>query len=551
MRKRIFYSITGVTLIALCIFSVFISSIMYNQIFETEKTNLKMEFPLVKKALLSQDGRSNFDTIISSSRITVINIDGTVTFDNRRDHTTMDNHADRVEVAALKNSSKAESTRLSDTLGKQTYYYAEKLDANTILRLSITMDSIYAIVLKIVPFMILIAILVIILSAFISSYVTKKIIAPLYNIDEPVYDELDQFYARIKEQERFIEKQKARIRQKKAEFEILTDNIEDGLVLLNSRNEVVAINNTAKLVFGSKDTKFLRKNAFELNHSDEFIASLEKAFLGKSCELILQIHNREYLLHISPVKRSRNGKVKIKGAIIIIVDNTEKVQAEKVRREFSANVSHELKTPLTSILGYAELIKTGMAKTEDIKGFSEKIYTEANSLLELIEDILKISRLDEMKQSFEVEDVQLKEIIETAILRLEIISDKKDVSVSHELDNVVVPGIKTVLEETLYNVLENAIKYNKEKGSVSVSLIEKKNKAKIVIKDTGIGIPADSIDRIFERFYRVDKSHSSNVKGTGLGLSIVKHAINLHSGTIEVKSDVGKGTEIIIAIPKK
>ncbi len=523
---------------------------MYNQIFENEKTIIKMEFPQVKKAFLAQEEDYDLTNIVTSSRITLIDSNGAVLLDNRRSPATMDNHANRPEIMALSNQKSAESTRLSDTLGTQTYYYAEKLNDNVVLRLAITMDSIYAIVLKIIPFMIVIAVLVVILSAFISSYLTKKIIAPLYDIDEPVYDELDQFYAKIKGQERYIKKQKFKLSQKTEEFNILTQNIGDGFVLLNVNKEIVSINDKAKNIFGSVRDDYTQQNVLTLNRTDDFIAAIEKSYEGTSCEVSLEIHNKEYLLHISPVKSNKDAIESVEGVAIIIVDNTEKAQAEKVRREFSANVSHELKTPLTSILGYAELIKTGMAKTEDIQGFSEKIFTEANSLLELIEDIIKISRLDEIKSSFENEKVSLTDLIESSISRLDIVAKKKNVTIEKELSDVRIEGIKTVLDESLYNVLENAIKYNVENGNVFVTLQETNSEITVKIRDTGIGIPSDSKERIFERFYRVDKSHSSTIKGTGLGLSIVKHAIHLHGGKIAVASEVMKGTTITIIFPK-
>ncbi len=551
LKKRIFYSITGVTLISLCLFSVFFSSIMYTRLFDSEKSSIKAEFPQVKNLLVNVVDGKDYSNVVSSSRVTIISSNGEVLFDNRRDASKMENHANREEVLALQSQKRAESTRLSSTLSQQTYYYAEKLPDGTILRLSTSVDSIFSIIAQSIPFMAVIAACIILFSAFISSYLTNKIIAPLYDIDEPVYDELDQFYSRIKGQERYIEKQRSNLEQKEAELNILTSNIGDGIVLLNSANEIVAINNKAKRVFGEEEIDYNRKSVMELNHSVEFISAIERASQGDYSEVILNTHNKVYLLHISPVKNERNGVIKVKGAIIIIVDKTLKMQAEKMRREFSANVSHELKTPLTSILGYAELIKTGMAKPEDIQGFSEKIFSEANSLLALIEDILKISRLDEMDQKYDRESLNLSELIKTIVERLEMIAEKKDVQISTKLADVHLHGIKSILDETFYNIIENAIKYNVEHGEVAIEILENESDVTIFVKDTGIGIPKDSIERVFERFYRVDKSHSSTIKGTGLGLSIVKHAVQLHGGTIKLTSEPLNGTEMKITIPKK
>ncbi len=546
MRKRIFLSVTGVTLISLCIFSFFIAYVMYNQVFESEKANLKMQFPQVKNILLAQEGDYNFSQVISSIRISIISDDGTVLFDNRKDYKSMENHADRKEVIALSENKSAESVRLSDTLGQQTYYYAEKLNDTIILRLSITMDSIYAIIANIVPFMIVLTAIILIVAAFISRFLTQRIVAPLYNIDEPLYDELDLFYQKIRAQDRYIRKQKRKLNQKKEEFKILTENIGDGLILLDKNNTIASINKKAAHIFELQKNKLIGKNSLELSRSDNFINALDNAYKGKNSEISLSIHNKEYSLHIAPVKNDKKNIERVVGVVIIAIDYTEKAQAERVRKEFSANVSHELKTPLTSILGYAELVKTGMAKQEDVQGFCEKIHAEATSLLELIDDILKISRLDEIKQNFEKESVNLKELLENIVSRLEIIAEKKQITLNTNLDAISMIGIRSILDETFYNIIENAIKYNVEKGEVTINLSKKKSKISVCVTDTGIGIPKDSMERIFERFYRVDKSHSSNIKGTGLGLSIVKHAVSLHDGKISVKSELLKGTEFCV-----
>ncbi len=545
MKKRIFYSITGVTLIALCFFSLLLSFSMYNQLFENEKIQLKQEFTKIKKVVQNQES-IDFANIITTSRITLIESDGLVVFDNYKDYKTMENHANRPEVLALETQSFAESTRLSDTLGKQTHYYAEKLSSGKILRLAITIDSVYGVVLKIIPFMLIIAVVIIIFCAFISRYLTKKILAPLNTIDEPIYEELDLFYAKINAQKRKIKRNKVKLRQKIQEFNILTQNIGDGFILLGKNNEIVSINKKAVQIFGSADTELLEKDVTEINHSTEFLTAIDSAYEGKTNQIQLVLNNKEYVFHISPVIPEESTVV---GVVIIVVDNTEKAKAEKLRREFSANVSHELKTPLTSILGYAELVKTGMAKQEDVQSFCEKIHTEAINLLELIEDIMKISRLDETQQEYETEEFSLQEVIESVVERLQVAAGKRHISIEKSICPAKIMGVKRVFDETMYNLIENAIKYNVENGSVDITVTQNAENAQISIKDSGVGIPTESLDRVFERFYRVDKSHSSAVKGTGLGLSIVKHAVNLHNGTIDLKSEIGKGTEITIAIP--
>ncbi len=547
MKKRIFYSITGVTLVSVCVFSFLVSSIMYNQIFENEKENIQMEFLQIKNALLENEVQYNFENIFTSSRLTLIASDGTVLYDNRRDHTTMENHANRSEITALSTQNKAESTRLSATLGSQTYYYAEKLNDDVVLRISITIDSIYSIVVKTIPFIIAVAVCITVLSAFISSYLTKKIIAPLYNINEPLYDELDLFYQKIRGQDRFIKKQKRKLNQKKEEFKILTENIGDGFILLDDDNKIASINKKAVKIFNTKKSKGIKRDVLELSRNDGFIMAIQSAYEGNNSEITLEIHNKEYILHIAPVKNERKGIQKVVGVVIIAIDYTEKAQAERVRKEFSANVSHELKTPLTSILGYAELVKTGIAKPGDIQSFCEKIYHEATNLLKLIDDILKISRLDEMNDKYEREEVNLKNLIENIVSRLEIIAEKKHIAIHTNMEDLTLTGIPSILDETFYNIIENAIKYNVDKGEVSITLTMKESNIKVCVEDTGIGIPEDSIKRVFERFYRVDKSHSSSIKGTGLGLSIVKHAVHLHNGKIDLKSTLMKGTRVCVS----
>ncbi len=551
MRKRIFFSITGVTLIALMVFSFFNSVVTYNQIFDKEKINIKKEFLQIKTKLLSQSNGYDFSILFTPYRVTVINTDGDVLFDNKRDFMTMDNHSDREEIILLNTQKSSASIRLSDTLGKQTYYYAEKLDDTTILRLSITVDTIYGIIRKITPVMIVVVILIVIFSALISSFLAKKIVAPLFNIDEPMYDELDLFYQKIRGQSRQIKKQNKKLRIVKEEIKILSKNIGNGFILLGENNKVAMINKLARNIFGTKESNFLMKDAFELNRSPDFITAIEKAYEGKNSEIWLVVNNKEYFLHISSIKNEKKDLNKIVGVLIIVIDNTEKAQAEKIRKEFSANVSHELKTPLTSILGYAEIMKNGLAKTEDVQRFCNKIFEEATNLLELIDDILKISRLDEVSTDFNWEDINLATLIESIINRLDIVAQKKNVEIKTDLENIQIHGIKSILDETFYNVIENAIKYNVDNGIVLVELSQTSTQVVIRIKDSGIGIPQDSIKRVFERFYRVDKSHSSTIKGTGLGLSIVKHAVNLHEGKIDIKSELQKGTKVKILLPKK
>lgn len=517
---------------------------MYNQLFAQAKKNVKEETAQIKETILSNHGTLDINTIITSNRITLIQNDGKVIFDNFKNFEKMDNHQTRPEIIALNSDITGESTRLSDTLGKQTYYYAERAGDNTILRLSITIDSVYSLLLKTIPHIIIITLFVLLISALVSKYLTKKIISPLYNINEETYDELDLFYKKIRKQKNFIETQTRELSQKSEEFNILTENIADGFILLNAKSEIISTNKNAVKIFGKTNNNYLSKNIIQLNRSDELRTAIDQAYQGENSETTMEIKNRQYILHIAPI----NNNHEIRGVVILVIDNTAKAQAEKIRQEFSANVSHELKTPLTSILGYAELIKTGMAKSQDIQRFSEKIYKESQTLIDLIEDIIKISKIDEINLKYDEKRVNLKELLENNISRLEILRKQKNIEFHTELENLKVSGIKNILDETLYNILDNAIKYNTQNGAVHVKLYKEGGETLISIADTGIGIPKESLDRIFERFYRADTSHSGNIKGTGLGLSIVKHAIALHKGKISVESEPSKGTKITIKL---
>lgn len=546
MKKRIFYSITGVTLISICVCNIFITAIMYNQLFSQAQKSIKDETQYLKKLLLSRKNIDTTDIFSSRNRITIIDTNGLVVFDNLKDPLKMDNHLSRPEIIALQSKNEGESTRLSDTFGEQTYYYAVALNDTYIVRLAITINSIYAMIIDTIPYMLIISLFVVIASMFISKYLTKKIIAPLYDIHEQTYDELDLFYKKINKQQEFILKQKNNLRQKTEEFNVITQNIADGFILLNANGEILTINQKAINILGITTKDYISKNIIELNRSEELIIAINKVFTGKNSEITLNIKNKHYILYISPIHTDES----VKGAVILVIDTTEKVNTEKIRREFSANVSHELKTPLTSILGYAELIMQGLVKAEDIQSFSGKIYDEAQILLAIIEDILKISKIDECHRVQEQEIVNITELLENTISRLSILAHQKNIEFTKNLDSIEIVGVKSILDETFYNILNNAIKYNVQNGKISIHAYKNTDEIIISVSDTGIGIPTENIERVFERFYRVDTSHSKNITGTGLGLSIVKHAINLHGGKIYIQSEVDKGTTLEIHIPQ-
>ena len=545
MKKRIFYSITGVTLASIFIFNIVIAFFMYESFFELEKNRVKQESNQILNYITQNNGQ--VDSLNSITRITIISNDGTVIFDNYNDKNIMDNHKDRPEIKSAFEHGIGEETRLSDTLNKQTYYYAVKLDDFNVLRLSITVDSVYSMLFESLPSIIIISIIFIFLSILISEYLTRKIIEPIDKgrFDDNIYDELAPFISKINNQNKRIIKQREELIQKTSDFNVITENIADGLILINQKSEIISINKKAKRILGDKNIDYVSKNIIELNRNLELKNAINNTLSGENSQIEMKIASKVYILHISPVYNNTF----IRGVVILIVDNTKNAMTEQIRREFSANVSHELKTPLTSISGYAELIKEGLVQEKDVKVFAENIYNEAHHLINLIEDIIKISKLDEQQKSLDFVKIRLDEVVFKVIQRLEKRSKEKNIAISTELFETEIMGIPHIIEEIFYNIIENSIKYNKDDGEVHISF-EKSNKYTIIaIKDTGIGVSEESLDRIFERFYRDDKSHNKEISGTGLGLSIVKHSVNLHKGKIEVSSKIGKGTTFRIYLP--
>ena len=391
--------------------------------------------------------------------------------------------------------------------------------------------------------MILISIVFIIFALCISSYLTQRIIAPIHNMDDTIYEELLPFIKKIKIQQGEIENQRAELAKKTSEFNVITEDIGDGLVLLNSQSQVITMNKKAESILGNKKKAYT--NIVDYNRTIELQEALKTAYKGHNIEVNIMIKNRLFLFHIAPVYHEKS----LQGVVILIVDNTKKHEVETLRREFSANVSHELKTPLTSISGYAELMMEGLVKPEDIQPFAQNIYDETHRLISLVEDIIKLSKLDEGGGKIVFAPVSLLDSITSVVARLEPLASKKDIVIQMELEPIVMLGVAQILNEVFYNIIANAIKYNVDKGQIHIKLYQTAISVVIEIKDTGIGIPDENIDRIFERFYRVDTSHSKDISGTGLGLSIVKHGVNLHKGQIMVESKWQEGTEFKIRFP--
>ena len=554
MKRRIFLSMCLLAILTVLLSSMLTFVVMYRQIFDIMQREIEKEASYIAASLeTAEDPRLFLHSVSTKAhRITLIADDGTVLFDSVERAENMENHRNRPEVSAALKNGIGKSVRLSRTLGKQTFYCAVLLKNGMVLRVANVMDSVYSAILSFVPYILFIIAVTLALALLIANRETKKIVEPInaLNLQNPmsndVYDELSPLLMRIGQQNKQIEDQMRALREKHEEFNAITQNMSEGLILLNEKADILSVNKSAIRIFGGDDSSnYLHKNLLTLSRNLTLRAVVKKALEGDHCEEILEMGDRHYRLTTNPVWV--NGRVK--GAVVLILDITEKRAAEQIRREFSANVSHELKTPLTSILGYAEIIKNGMVKIEDIPRFAERIYNEANHLIALIDDIIKLSRLDEDNIDIPRKRVNLLELSKRVCARLEPQAREKSVIISVSGQNGFVWGIEEILEQMIYNLCDNAIKYNKENGRVDVNISQSAKEVVLTVSDTGIGIPKEHQNRVFERFYRVDKSRSNRTSGTGLGLSIVKHGAMHHNAKIELESYPGQGTTIRLIFP--
>lgn len=552
MKNKIFRALVALAAMAVLVASGLITFLVSQDYFNETKKELAQEARYISMGLAS--GGNDFLNKIaaengSNVRITLIDKDGIVLFDNQAEAKTLENHAMRQEIMEAVAVGAGEAERFSDTLDKTTYYYAVRLDDGKILRLARTIDSIYKSVLQMLPIMGGIVIVVAFLASIVARRVTFNLIKPLdqVNLDEPLdnetYDELAPFLTRIAKQKRQLSKNLKKLRGKQEELTIITNNMNEGLVLLNGQQNVLFINESAAKIFGFSAKEVIGRNILTVDRAQEVQDLLQKVSQAGKGEGLYEKDGHFYQLSGSSV----NGS----GSVILIYDVTEKMTAEKLRREFSANVSHELKTPLQSILGYAEIMKNGLVKDEDKQRFLERIHAEAGNMIELIQNIMELSRLDENKTLDEFEDVDLLKLAQSVTLRLKHKAQTKGVTLNVSGSSACVCGVQSILSEVLYNLVDNSIKYNKDNGKVDVKVQDGSEEVTVSVSDTGIGIGAADRERVFERFYRADKSHSKEIGGTGLGLSIVKHGVLFHKGRVELESEPGVGTTITFVLPKK
>lgn len=560
MTKRIFGGAFIVSLVAIISAVAMVLGVAYTKEQQLFKRQLEQQAMLLAATMentspdddveslrkLSHDIHGTFE-----NRITYIGQDGTVLFDNEADPATMENHLGREEVVAAKQSGTGTAIRESYTMSEMTVYCARVIGYGCIVRVAGTMDTVAARIAGMWWEVLLVVIIAAMVSLGVAAIVARVVVKPINSIDlknpdiGESYSEIAPLLHRISEQNHEIDQQIAELTRSRKEFSLITENMSEGFIIIDSRTEVLSYNTAALKILGSDFTGSSR-SVLVLNRSEAFRSAVEDALAGKRSETDLTLSEKIYQVIATPAFTGSS----VTGAVMIILDITEKEAREELRREFTSNVSHELKTPLTTIYGISDMLVGGIVKPEDIPGFAKNIRDEAGRMITLIQDILKLSQLDENTFSDQRERVDLYELAQSAAERLRPQADEKHVTISVIGERSEFTGIATVLEEMIYNLLDNAVKYNKQGGRADVDVRSSGDDIVVTVSDTGIGVPADSIDRIFERFYRADKSHSRKIGGTGLGLSIVKHGVSLHGGSITVKSSEGSGTTFTMALPK-
>ena len=550
MTKKIFQSIIIVAATVLLASLTIILGVFYEYFGNIQKGQLTDELNLASVSVI-KDGVDYLEQLQSDHyRLTWIDTDGTVLYDTETGNEKLENHKDRAEVKTAFEKGIGESTRYSATLMEKTRYYAKRLEDGTVLRISAKYATTGLLVLGMLQPIIFIIIGALLLSGVLASRLSKRIVEPLNNLDlerpleNETYEEISPLLNRINRQSGEISKQLRRLEEKTDEFNQITESMKEGLVLLDNKGIVLSINPAARNIFGSDTQGAVGHDFLRLDRSRTLSAAIEKTFEEGHSEIRIERMGREYQLDISRIESA--GKVL--GAVMLAFDITEQEYAERNRREFTANVSHELKTPLQGIIGSADLIETGMVKPEDMPRFIGHIRKEATRLVALIEDIIRLSQLDEGNE-LPCEEFDLMDIAEEVEQNLESAAGARDITLSLSGRNAIMYGVRRLMYEIVYNLCDNAIKYNLPGGKVEIMVDRKDEEAVLCVKDNGIGIAPEHQDRVFERFYRVDKSHSKSSGGTGLGLSIVKHAVQYHHGKLELKSEIGKGTEITVHFP--
>lgn len=563
MTKKIFRSICLVALLVFVSSIILIMGALYDYFSDLQMRQLKIQTNLISQSV-SHEGLRYFDGLNPEPyRITWIRPDGTILYDSRSDTSSMENHLERTEIRQALTDGYGESDRYSATLMERSFYCAIRLEDGSVLRLCTTHGTIFILLLGMSQPIFLVFTLAVVLSVILAARISGNIVKPLnqLDLDRPLdtnhYEELSPLLLRISSQQNQLRLKEALIGQKQEELHAVISNMKEGMILLSKDQKIISINRAAIQLFDAPDTEdsclhtplsektCIGKRLSDIACCQTLLHITEQALHGYSQEQTISFKNSRYQTTASPVASDAS----VFGAALFFFDITEKENAERLRREFTANVSHELKTPLHAISGYAELLTNNMVKKEDIRPFASKIYTEAQRMTKLVEDIINLSHLDEGTDDMQSEPLDLTAVAASAVQSLSEEAADMDVTVTLSGDPVIIDGIRQLIFGIIFNLCDNAIKYNKKGGSVRLEIRADRSSASLSILDTGIGIPPEHQAHIFERFYRVDKSRSRQLGGTGLGLSIVKHAANIHHADITLQSTPGRGTMITVIFP--
>ena len=550
MIKKIFRSTFFATLGVLLVTLFMVVGLLYGYFTQVQKEQLQTETALAAQGV-SLEGQDYFNELkMSNVRITWVDNQGKVLYDNESDAQTMDNHANREEIKEALKDGYGESVRYSKTLTTQSFYSAQRLDNGTVIRLSVTRHSILVLLFRMFQPLALILVLAFFLSLWLSRSIAKSVVGPLnrLDLDHPLendaYEEISPLLRRIARHQKEVTEREVVIEQRQSEFDTIISKIKEGMVLLDNNCRIISINQAAQDILQTDQT-CLGKDMLQIIRNLSLNNWLEKGLQGRKQEGILQLYDSHYKVMVRPIQ----SEDKVTGLALLFFDVTEQLQAEQLRREFTANVSHELKTPLHLISGYSEMLANDVVAQKDVPQFAEKIHSESQRMIQLVEDIIKLSHLDESEE-LAMEPVNLYQISEEVLESLSAKANERHINLHLLGEPAYITGNHALIHSLIYNLCDNAIIYNRDKGDVTVGITSNEDKIVLTVQDTGVGIAKDEQERIFERFYRVDKSRSKKLGGTGLGLSIVKHAVNQHHADIKVESQLGLGTKMIVTFHK-
>ena len=550
MVKKIFRSTFFATLGVLLVTLFMVVGLLYGYFTQVQKEQLQTETALAAQGV-SLEGQDYFNELkMSNVRITWVDNQGKVLYDNESDAQIMDNHANREEIKEALKDGYGESVRYSKTLTTQSLYSAQRLDNGTVIRLSVTRHSILVLLFRMFQPVFLILVLAFLLSLWLSHSIAKSIVLPLnrLDLDHPLendaYEEISPLLRRIARHQKEVTEREVLLEQRQSEFDTIISKIKEGMILLDNNCRIISINQAAQDILQTDQT-CLGKDMLQILRNLSLNNWLEKGLQGRKQEGILQLDDAHYKVMVRPIQ----SEDKVTGLAILFFDVTDQLQAEQLRREFTANVSHELKTPLHLISGYSEMLASDVVAQKDVPQFAEKIHSESQRMIQLVEDIIKLSHLDESEE-LAMEPVNLYQISEEVLDSLSAKANERHINLHLLGEPAYITGNHALIHSLIYNLCDNAIIYNRDKGDVTVNVTSNKDNIVLTVQDTGVGIAKDEQERIFERFYRVDKSRSKKLGGTGLGLSIVKHAVNQHHADIKVESQLGLGTKMTVTFYK-